>query len=192
MDHSWLRFADRVTISSGRGVQECVDSLRTLTAPPWSFTTTERGKPFRGRIQIDAGFLRNPLLPYTGVVNCRTLEFQLIPCSNGTQLRGQWKLMRILRIPTSIYLSLCAISELFGLLGLLIPTLSFGRSLIGPFIGFPMIYGWAWIAVLLSRKSEKRVEAAVYHAMANSQSAEVVNDLLSSGANRAAIRELRP
>jgi hypothetical protein len=184
MDHSWLRFADSVTIRSGRSVQECVRSLQQLTARPGSFTAAERNRPFRGQISAEGGYLRNPLLRRTAI-NCRVLRFQFIASESGTELRGQWKLMRRFRIPVMVYLTVCVVSEICGVLGLLWPGLNlpFG-GLLGPVIGFAMLYGWAWIFVVLSRKSESQLINGVFHAMASDDSARVVREVLSFGYSR--------
>ena len=93
--------------------------------------------------------------------------------------------MNRFRIPVMAYLALCVLSELCGLATLFWPMLKLPLGgLLGPIFGFAMLYGWAWVFVLLSRKSEKQLESGVYHAMASEEAAAIVNELLSFGTSR--------
>jgi hypothetical protein len=111
----------------------------------------------------------------------RMLRFTFVSSGSGTELRGQWLLLRRIRIPVAIYLSLCIVSALFVLFGAVwIYPPNRLVNLIGPAAGFAMIYGWTWIGVVLSRKGEAQLVSAVYHAMDSDQSAKIVSELLSS------------
>lgn len=190
MDHSWLRFASRVSISSPRSIGDCVSALQGLSAPPGSFQPDEVDRPFRGKVGPDGGYLRNPLLRHTAV-NCRVLTFTFVRAESGTQLIGQWRFLNRYRIPVMIYLGLCvadAIWSIFRLLG----SHAGWRPVIlmGPLIGFAMLYGWAWMFVLLSGKSERQLERGVFYAMESEKSANIVDDLLSVGtSNRSSVTQ---
>jgi hypothetical protein len=187
MDHLWLRFSTYVTIHSERSVQDWCHSLQLLTAPPNCYSRPERLRPFRGKIELGGGWLRFPLLTYR-IAPARSLNFVLCSSGSGTELKGQWRLLKRIRIPVGIYLGGCILEEAYELIRMvllrrhdLLPH-SIGRIVphsIGPIIGFAMIYGWAWAIVALSRRSESQLILAVTHAMESDKSAGIVGDLLS-------------
>jgi hypothetical protein len=180
MDHSWLRFSTGVTIHSDRSVQDCVRSLQSLTAPPNCFSRPERLRPFRGKIGLDGGWLRFPLLTPVRIAPARSLNFVLRSSGSGTELKGQWRLLRRIRIPVAIYLSICIAMEAFELLRLAaFRTQDPLASLIGPAISFVMIYGWTWVLVTLNRRSDSQLIAAVTHAMESEKSSKIVGELMS-------------
>jgi hypothetical protein len=180
MNHSWLRFASNVTVQSTRPVEECVRSLQPLVAPPNSYSSEERKRPFRGEISIAGGKLRYSLLAF-GIMRFRELQFGFLSSASGTVLQGQWRLLNRVRIPVMIYLGLCLTAELVVLV-LLALHQAFDpvSAVFGPAASFAMIYGWTWAGVFMSRKAEAQLLRAVSHAMASDQSAKIVVDLLSS------------
>jgi hypothetical protein len=182
MDHSWLSFASDVTVRSARPVEECVRSLQTLTAPPNGYSRDQRKRPFRGEITASGGSLRGPLFQFTfAVMPFRLLKFVFISSASGTELRGRWVLLKRIRIPVAIYLTLCLIDEIVELVRVIWihppdPIL----SVVGPLIGFAMIYGWTWVGVALNRRAEAQLVSAVFHAMESDRSAKITSELLSS------------
>jgi len=179
MDHSWLRFSTNVTIRSDRSVEECVRALQTLTAPPNCYSGPERSRPFRGEIGSSGGWLRNSLLRHATTI-ARSLKFNFVPSESGTELRGQWSLLKRVRIPVSIYLGACILVQAVGLFRVVVfGTHDLWPSLIGPTISFFMIYGWTWAAVAINRQRESQLVTAVTHAMESDGSAKIVCELLS-------------
>jgi hypothetical protein len=190
MDRSWLRFASDVTVRSARPVEECVRSLQALTAPPNSYSHDERRLPFRGKIASDGGSLRLSLFPLTfGPMPSRVLRFAFVSTASGTELRGQWLLLKRIRIPVAIYLTFCLISEIVELFRVLWihptdphinPVAGLVEFLFFGVVAFAGIYGWTWWVVLLNRSAEDQLVRAVFHAMDSEQSAKIVGELLCS------------
>jgi hypothetical protein len=178
MDHSWLKFSTDVTIRSDRSVEDCVRSLQTLIAPPNHYSRPERLRPFRGKIGSSGGWLRDSMLRH-GVMPSRSLKFSFVPSESGTELRGQWSILKRIRIPVSIYLGACILAQIIELFR----VVGFGvhdswPNLIGSTIGFLMIYGWTWAVVALNRRRESQLVTAVTHAMESDSSAKIVCELL--------------
>ncbi|MGD0548439.1 MAG: hypothetical protein ABR991_11505 [Terracidiphilus sp.] len=111
----------------------------------------------------------------------RSLKFIFVPSESGTELKGQWRLLKRIRIPVSIYLASCILAQAFELFrqALLRPHDPLAW-LIGPIISFAMIYGWTWSLVALNRRRESQLLTAVTHAMESDRSAKIVGELLSS------------
>ena len=180
MDHSWLRFSTKVSARSPRSIDDCVNSLRGLIAPPRCFKRPERLRPFRGRIEGAHGWLRLPFFRVTSRQPSRALIFDLIPIDSGTELQGEWRLLNQFRIPVAAYLGICILAEVFELVRLVI--LGHHDSiavLIGPMMGFAMIYGWAYAMVCFNNRTEIQLMMAIRHAMESESSAKIVKDLLS-------------
>jgi hypothetical protein len=182
MHHSWLRFTSEVTVRSACPVEECIGPLQALTAPPNSYSRDQRRRPFRGEIAASGGSLRRPLLSLTfAVMPFRVLEFAFISSASGTELRGRWLLLRRIRIPVGIYLSLCLIGEIVELIRIIwIRPPDPLVNLLTPLVSFAMIYGWTWLGVVLNRRAEAQMISAVFHAMDSDHSARIVRELLSS------------
>jgi hypothetical protein len=180
MDQSWLRFSTNVTVHSARSVEDCVRSLRSLTALPNRFSHIERIKPFRGKIGLSGGWLRCPFR-YYGIMPARSLRFDLVASESGTELRGQWNLLKGIRIPVAIYLGVCIFAQTTELFRLIL--LRTDDSLlwsIGPLISFAMIYGWTWGLVTFNRRFESQLIRAATYAMESDKSAKIVGELLST------------
>jgi hypothetical protein len=111
----------------------------------------------------------------------RVLRFAFVSTASGTELRGQWLLLKRIRIPVAIYFTFCLISEIVELFRALWvhPTNPLVNSVVG-LAGFAMICGWTWGLVLLNRRAEERLVRALFHAMDSEQSAKIVGELLCS------------
>jgi len=181
MDHSWLRFSTNVTIHSNHSVEDCVHSLQSLTAPANSFSRPGRLRPFRGKIGVDGGLLRFPMLTPFRIAPARSLSFVLCSSGLGTTLQGQWRLLKGIRIPVGIYLVTCILLQAFEMLRWFVfRQVDPWPQLIGPVFSFAIIYGWVWAIVALNRRSESQLIMAVTQAMEGDKSARIVGDLLSA------------
>jgi hypothetical protein len=182
MDHSWLKFSTNVTTRSNRPVEDCVRSIQALTAPPNCYSSPERLKAFRGRVEIGGGWLRFPLMMFP-IAPARSLSFVLRSTESGSELAGQWRLMKGIRVPVAIYLSICILVEVY----LLFCAVALGQhkllpGSLGPALSFAMIYGWTWAIVAINRRPESQLIMAVTHAMESDQSAKIVSEVLSGPA----------
>src|ERR1035437_9512483 len=132
MDHSLLRVSTNVSILSDRSVEDCVRSLQTLTAPPNCYSRPERLRPFRGKIGSRGGWLRDSLLRHATMPS-RSLKFNFSTSESRTELRGQWSLLKRIRIPVSIYLGACILGQAVELFReVVFGAHDFWPSLIGP------------------------------------------------------------
>lgn len=85
-----------------------------------------------------------------------------------------------MQIPVLVYLVACAAAEIDAVIRIAThQAKNPAMALVGPMIGVAMIYGWAQVFILISRKGEAQIESAVYHAMASEESAKIVGEVLS-------------
>lgn len=180
MFHSWLRFPTRISIHSRRTVPECIDSLKSLTAPPNSFSINERVKPFRGKIGPTHGWLRLPCLTFQMTPTCNLLVFDVTADGSGTKLSGELRLLNRFRVPVGIYLTICVTSELVEIVRLAMGRESYSLfQLCGGIISFLMIYGWTRWVLFLNRRNDSQLIKAVEYAVVDDRGAKIVSDLLS-------------
>jgi hypothetical protein len=86
-------------------------AIRGLVSKSNRFGGQEGKKPYRGKLEDDHGVIRSAWRA-SSVSPARELSFRLIAVGEGCVLTGELKLWKVIRIPVTIYLSVCILSEL--------------------------------------------------------------------------------
>lgn len=172
----WLRFPVPIEMESDRSAADCAESFRDLIAESGRL---EHQKPYRGYVNADGGEVRQRLLLF-GILPARVLKFRLEPLVTGCRLNGELALRKAILFPVGIYLAFCVCGVLWGLVDFTLHGGNVVVELVGPVIGFMMIYGWTYVVVRLNRRQEDQMIKALKHVMLSEQSAAIAADLLSS------------
>ena len=121
-----------------------------------------------------------PLLLF-GIAPSRLLTFNIRAIHSEIELIGEMRLFNWIRIPVAIYLAACVLAEVIEIVRLSMPgNHETWVALLGPALGFAMIYGWTLWILVMNRRNDSLLIKAVEHAMKSEYAAKIVSDLLSS------------